>query len=146
AYQKWMKAGDDALKGKKYAEAVKAYDSALQNKPGDARAIAGKKQAQKALDDGKKPKPDPKGEEAKKREAAYKAWMKQGDDAVKAKKYADAVKAYDNALKNKPGDLPAINAKKAAQKALDDQKKTKTDPKGEEAKKREAAYTAWMKA
>jgi tetratricopeptide (TPR) repeat protein len=56
--------------------------------------------------------------------------MKQGDDALAAKKYADAVKAYDEALKLKPGDAAAIRGKRAA---TDAQKpaQPKADPKAE---------------
>jgi hypothetical protein len=56
---------------------------------------------------GGKPKVDP-------REAAYQKCMMQAQAAMKAKRYADAVKAYDEALKIKPGDSAAIKGKKAA--------------------------------
>src|SRR5262249_40568734 len=160
AYQKWMKEGDAALSAKKFAEAAKAYDEALKQKPGDPAATKGKKAAL----DGMKPPPkppvkpaDPKGKQAKedydlamsaaraamknknyqgavnayaealrkmpgdktaaaeKAEAekqlaavAYQNWMKQGDAALAAKKFAEAAKAYDEALKIKPGDPAAI--------------------------------------
>src|SRR5262249_10143274 len=95
--------------GKKYAEALKAYDAALAQKPGDAAATAGKRAAQAELD-----KPDPKVEEAKRKEVAYQAAMKQAETLFETKKYAEAVKAYDAALLQKPGDVAAQNGRKAA--------------------------------
>src|SRR5207302_1337626 len=45
---------------------------------------------------------------------AYEDAMKQARAAMIAKKYADAVRAYDDALKARPGDADAISGKKAA--------------------------------
>lgn len=103
-YAAAMKDGKAAMDAKKYAEAVKAYDTALVNKPGDAAAITGKKAAQAELD---KPKPNPK-------EEAYQSAMKQAQAAMDKKQYEAAIKAYDAALAQKPGDVAATAGKKKA--------------------------------
>jgi tetratricopeptide (TPR) repeat protein len=127
AYDKWMKQGQAEMNAGKFADAVKAYDEALKVKPGDAAAINGKKAAQDKL----KPPPAP----APKQPAAYDNWMKQGQTALTRKQWATAIKAFDEALKVKPGDAEAIKGKKAA----DDGQKA------EEARQRDAAYQGWMK-
>jgi cytochrome c-type biogenesis protein CcmH/NrfG len=105
-----MDAGRAAAKKGNLAGAINAYKEALRIKPGDTtakEALGAAERLQKSA------------EEAKKRDAAYAAWMKQGQTAMAAKKYADAVKAFDEALKIKPGDADAIKGKRAA---LDAQK------------------------
>src|SRR5262245_46224854 len=62
-----------------------------------------------------------------KKEAAYKSAMTRAEAAMDAKKYADAIKAYDEALKAKPGDATATNGRKAAVKAQQDDKKKEDD-------------------
>jgi tetratricopeptide (TPR) repeat protein len=128
AYQNWMKQGQAAMAAKKYADAVKAYDEALKQKPSDAAAIQGKKSALDAMKPPVKPAPDPK-------DAAYQTWLKQGQTALTTKKWATAIQAFDEALKVRPGDAMAIKGKKDATDGL----------KAEEARQREAAYQGWMK-
>src|SRR5207244_1408415 len=135
AYQAAMKSAKTAYDTKKYAEAVTHYDEALKIKPNDPAALAGRKVAVAESN-----KPDPKAEEAKKKEAAYQAEMKEAKAAFDAKQYADAVKHYNAALAQKPNDPAALAGRKAAQDQLN-----KPDPKAEEAKKKEAAYQAAMK-
>jgi formylglycine-generating enzyme required for sulfatase activity len=53
-----------------------------------------------------------------KREADYLKWMRQGDAALAAKKHSDALVAYDQALKIKPGDAVASKGKETASAAL----------------------------
>jgi tetratricopeptide (TPR) repeat protein len=158
-YQAWYKQGQTLLAGKKFAEASRAFDSALALKPGDKLALEGKSQAEAGL----KPPPDPKktaydkamaagkaaldkGDfaaavaayndalkqfpkdalalklrdeaDAKHRAALYTAWMKQADGLLAQKKFAEAVTAYDNALKARPGDAAAIAGKKKAEAGL----------------------------
>jgi tetratricopeptide (TPR) repeat protein len=133
AYQSWLKQGQSALTQKKWATAVKAFDEALKVKPGDPVAIKGKTDATAGL----------KADEAKQREAAYQGWIRQGQAAMNAKKYPDAVKAYDEALKVKPGDGAAIAGKKAA---LDAQKPpVKPAPPPPPPDPKVAAYQSWMK-
>jgi tetratricopeptide (TPR) repeat protein len=107
-YQLAMDAARDAIKKNNWVGAVNSFKAALQVMPGDKAATEGLASAEKMV----------KAEEAKKRDAAYNSWMKQGDTALAAKKYADAAKAYDEALKIKPGDDAAIKGKRAAMEAL----------------------------
>jgi tetratricopeptide (TPR) repeat protein len=117
-YKLAMDAARAAVKKNNLAGAVNAFKEALRLKPGDPTATEALASAEKLLaaEEAKKkkvvtPTPDPK---MKQREAAYANWMKQGDAALAAKKYADAAKAYDEALKIKPGDDAAIKGKRAA--------------------------------
>jgi tetratricopeptide (TPR) repeat protein len=119
-YRQWMAKGNADMKAGKYADAEKAYDKALQIMPGDEAGIKGKRAALAAL---KAPPVDP----TKKADEDYRRFMKQGDDSMKAKKYLDAVVAYDEALKIKPGDAAAIKGKKAAAEAR--KSETTIDPK-----------------
>jgi tetratricopeptide (TPR) repeat protein len=120
AYLAAMKEARAAADAKKWAEAVRAYDAALKNRPNDKAALEGRKIAQAGLD---------KIEDAKKKEAAYQAAMKQAKAAFDAKKYADAAKLYDAALAQKPNDQAALAGKKAAEDA---QKPKKPDPNEED--------------
>ena len=131
AYLGWMKQGQTAMAAKKYADAVKAYDEALKVKPGDPAGIKGK---QAALDAQKPVKPpiDPK---EKKRQEDYKLAMDAAQAAIKAKNYAGAVNAYNEAVRLVPGDRAATTERASAQRLLD----------AETAAKREAAYANWMK-
>jgi formylglycine-generating enzyme required for sulfatase activity len=61
---------------------------------------------------------DAKVAEEKKREADYHKWMNQGQQARDEKKWGDAVVAYQEALKIKPGDADAIKGKETAAAAL----------------------------
>ena len=93
--------GQDHMNAKRYAEAITAYDSALKLMPGDAVATISANQAraeQKRLDD-------------------FNNLMIQGQDHMKAKRYAEAITAYDSALKLMPGDAAATNARAAAHQA-----------------------------
>ncbi len=98
-YQLALSAGRAAMKNKNYSGAVNAYNEALRLMPGDKAATAERAEAIKG------------------RDALYDAWVKKGQEAMKAKKYADAAKAYDEALKLKPGDAAAIKGKKEADAA-----------------------------
>jgi formylglycine-generating enzyme required for sulfatase activity len=61
---------------------------------------------------------DAKDARDKEREAAHQKWMKQGDATLAARKFADALAAYEQALEIKPGDATAIKGKEAAAAAL----------------------------
>jgi tetratricopeptide (TPR) repeat protein len=98
-YKLALSAGRAALKNKNYLGAVNAYNEALRLLPGDKAATAERAEAMKG------------------RDALYDAWVKKGQEAMKAKKYADAAKAYDEALKLKPGDAAAVKGKKEADAA-----------------------------
>jgi hypothetical protein len=66
----------------------------------------------------------------KKAEAAYEAAMKKAKGAMEAKKYAEAIRAYTDALRNKPKDPDALEGdEKAARLFVEEaeQGKKKTD-------------------
>lgn len=92
-----MKDGNQAIKQKKYALALKEFDAALSLKPSDGQALAGRKEAQNASDPARK--------------AAYEMHMKAGQASMNRKKIGDAIAEFEAALREMPGD-------KAAQAAL----------------------------
>lgn len=104
AYDRAMASGNALLKGGKPGEALKQFDAALALYPGDKAATAGKADATKRI--------------AMNREAAYQAHFKNGQSLLTAKKFAEAFKAFDEALKLKPGDPAAIAGKKQAEGGL----------------------------
>ncbi|MFN0126179.1 MAG: tetratricopeptide repeat protein [Verrucomicrobiales bacterium] len=95
-YQLAMSAGRAAMKQKNFVGAINSYDEALRKKPGDKVATTERAEAVKG------------------RDGAFSAAMKRGEDAVKAKKYAEAIKAFEEAVKLKPTDAAAAKAKKEA--------------------------------
>lgn len=100
AYESAMKAGSALLDGKKFKEAVAAFDNALKLRPGDPAATSGKARAEAAL----VPMPDP-------RRTAYNAAIAAAAAAEKTGKYAEALKQYDAALTAVPNDKAALEAK-----------------------------------
>ncbi|HVK11693.1 MAG TPA: hypothetical protein VM597_23175, partial [Gemmataceae bacterium] len=113
AYDAAMKAGRAAMADKRYAEAAKAFADALAADPGDAAATAGLKQAKDAE--------TAMGANAQ-RKKVYDAWMERADQLMDRKQYAQAVEAYETALKAIPNDP-------AATKGLAQAKAASTQPK-----------------
>jgi tetratricopeptide (TPR) repeat protein len=114
-----------ALSGKRFAEAEKAYAEILELAPDDKAAQKGLIEArtgaavQAAAD-----------EDQKKRQAEYDRLMADGRDALSGKRYADAVSAFSDAGKQKPGDeaaRKALDEARAAQAAAEVEKKAQTD-------------------
>ena len=133
-FDKLIKQGDDVLKGKKFDEAVAAYNQALAMKVDDATANARIAAAQKAKADEEALKNK---EEAEKKRAEFDKVIKQGDELVKAKKFDEAVGIYTQALNMKVDDA-AANAKIAeAQKAKADAEAAKNK---EEFEKKKAEF------
>jgi tetratricopeptide (TPR) repeat protein len=108
SYDQAIKAGQDLLAMKKYAEAIKAFQLAGTYMPGDATAAALVKQAQKASMDAILAQQDAQ------KKAEFNRLMKEGQAALAAKKYADAVKFYADATKLIPTDATAAAALKEA--------------------------------
>ncbi len=100
-YQKAMTAGNTAMSLKRYDDAVSAYKNALKWVPNDQKATQQLALAQQHLQDAPKVKtpPDP----AK----AFADAMQRGAAAEKKDNYADAVKAFTEALKLRPKDVDA---------------------------------------
>jgi tetratricopeptide (TPR) repeat protein len=94
SYQSAIQAGNNALKAKEYANAAKAFNEALKLFPNDATARAGLASAKKG------PGPEPV-------KFDYNQSMQRGFTAENNLKYADALKAYQEALKAKPNDQQA---------------------------------------
>src|SRR5262249_6697112 len=107
AYQVAMNQADDAMKARKYAEAVEACDEALKHRPGDEAAIAARKNAQAEL-----------AGEARRKEAAYQTAMKQAEAAMQAEQFAQATREYAEALSNRPNDPDAIRGHAQAGRLL----------------------------
>jgi tetratricopeptide (TPR) repeat protein len=99
-YQKAMSAGQTAMTAKRYADAVTAFKEALRLAPNDQKAQTQLQAAQQALQDsGKTKTPD----SAKQFNDA----MQKAAAAEKGKRYGEAVKAYQDALKLRPKDADA---------------------------------------
>jgi len=90
AYDKAVTAGSRALDQKNFSEALKRFDEALQLAPGDVVATAGRQKAEDGLHQQK-----------------FDAAVKAGDAAQQAKNYKEAVRQYEIALTEKPGDAIA---------------------------------------
>ncbi len=147
AYQAAMKTGNAALTAKRYDEAVKAFTEARRLMPGDQAALTQLKAAEKARDDVKaaadaaaKQK-----QEEEKRKADFTRLMTQGQTAMSAKKYAEAVTAFTAATKLQPGDKDAAKALADATKALEASKAPPPN-KPEQPKAPPAEYTKQMQA
>jgi tetratricopeptide (TPR) repeat protein len=112
-YARAIKAGRDAYTARHYDDAVKAYGDALRIMPGDRDATALLHQATKVRDDTKAAT-----DAEAKRRADYTRLMNQGQTAMLGKHYADAAKAYGEALRVQPNDLAATRALKGAQAPL----------------------------
>jgi len=89
AYTAALQRGAEALKAKKFKEAFEAYDEALKVRPGDPKAIEGKKAAQAGLTP--PPPPDPK-------KLAHDQALAAAQQALKAGQRAEALKQANAAL------------------------------------------------
>jgi tetratricopeptide (TPR) repeat protein len=106
--------GQGAMAGKRYEEAVKAFGEALKLVPNDPAAMKGLREAQQAVEAGKPPPPPPPPEYTKRMTAAA--------ALEKAQKYAEAARAYREALKVVPGDAKASAGEEFAQRMGDGQR------------------------
>ena len=131
-YDRAMTAGRQALAAKNYPAAIAAFNDALKVMPGDKNATAALQKARDAETAAKK-------QEEEKRRAEFERLLKQGRTALSAKRYEEAVKAFDDAMKLQPTDTEAAKLLREAKQALEASKK-KPDP------PRPAAYTKQMEA
>jgi tetratricopeptide (TPR) repeat protein len=126
AYAAAIKKGRAAMAAKKYDDAIAAFNDALKADPGDPTATALLKQARDAQ--------AAMAADAK-RKALYEQWMDRAEALMKARKYEDAVEAYQNALKAMPDDAAAKRGLAEARAAMTPKKDPKVDPKPKDPKK-----------
>src|SRR2546430_2688669 len=108
-FNQFVKQGQAALMGKRYAEAQQAYTAALKLFPVDATAQRGLRDAEAGLTSA--------GNEQK-RFADYAQAIQQAQAAMQAKRYAEAQQAYTAALKLFPTDPTAQRGLQDATRAL----------------------------
>jgi cytochrome c-type biogenesis protein CcmH/NrfG len=104
-FNRLMDQGDRALRNRRYEEAERAYGKAVALLPRNLDARHGLREAQKGVE---KMKQD------------FNRLMQQGDLAMQALRFGDAVRAYNQAAKLFPDSEAANNKLQTAQKALDD--------------------------
>jgi tetratricopeptide (TPR) repeat protein len=121
AYQEAMQAGRAALAAKHYEEAVKAFTEASRQQPGDAAAAAQLKEAEKGRVDAQVAAEAAahRQQEQQQRRVEYNRQMSQGEAALAAKRYEEAIKAFTEASRLEPGDAEAMRQLRNATQALD---------------------------
>jgi tetratricopeptide (TPR) repeat protein len=129
AYDAAMKAGRAAYAARKFEEAIRGFEEALQAKPGDPTATQSLAIVRKAAASAS--------DEAKKRDT-YHAAMTAGRAAMAKKDYDGAIKAFSDALKAEAGDPTATTLLKQARDAQTTPTTPAVDP------KRKELYEAWM--
>ncbi|HZZ77661.1 MAG TPA: hypothetical protein VFE62_04025 [Gemmataceae bacterium] len=117
-YQKAITAGANAMSLKRYQDAVTSFGNALKYMPNDQKATQQLAQARQLLQDSMKTKktPPPPPVDPNK---GFNDAMKRGADAEKDMKYADAVKAFTEAIKLQPKNTDAHAGWKRNQFNLD---------------------------
>jgi tetratricopeptide (TPR) repeat protein len=123
AYDAAMTAGRAALAKKDYDAAIKSFTDALRADPGDPTATALLKQARDAH---ATPAPPTAPAVDPKRKELYDAWMAHAEKLMTARKFTDAVEAFQNALRAMPGDAAATKGLAEARAAATP---AKVDPK-----------------
>jgi tetratricopeptide (TPR) repeat protein len=102
-----------AANARRYEDAIRAYDAALKRFPDDAEAQRGLREARVGLAALSRQKGD-----ADRRRAGFVRFMEQGKEAMTAKQYAGAVRAFQQAVQLQPDDEAAARALTEAQTAL----------------------------
>ena len=120
-FNRLMKDGAAAAQSRRYADAQKAYADALKLFPNDALAQQGQRQAQAGLETAR--------QEEQKRLADFNRFIQQAQNALQARRYAEAQKAYGDALKLVPNDAAAQRGLQEATRALDASRPPPAPPK-----------------
>lgn len=110
-----------AVKASRFDDAVRAFEAALKVRPEDKKLAAERDEAAKkarAAREEAARKAEAAKREAEKREEAYTAALTKGLTSLGEKKYAEAVKAFEEALKARPNDAAALNGKRFAEEAI----------------------------
>jgi tetratricopeptide (TPR) repeat protein len=127
-----MIAAGTALSAQRYENAVEAYSAALKLFPEDADAQRGLTEARAGLEARSRQARDEEN-----RRAGFARFMDQGKEAMTAKQYAAAVRAFQQAIQLQPADQTAADSLREAQTALS----------GDEAQKqKQAEYQTHMDA
>ncbi|HYT87847.1 MAG TPA: hypothetical protein VEL76_03935 [Gemmataceae bacterium] len=122
SYQQAITSGQQAMAAKRFDDAIKAFTLAGQLLPGDATATTLLNQARTAQTQ------DTQQKAAAQRQADFNKLTAQGQAAMAAKRYADAVKAYGDALKLIPNDPTVTQRLREANTALEASRKTAPPP------------------
>jgi len=101
AFDQQMSNGNNALQKRQYANAVQAFTQALNLFPNDPQAQLGLQQANAGLNQGD-----------------YQNHMAAGQAALQGKRYRDAVREFEAALLDVPGDPAASNGLRQASALL----------------------------
>src|SRR5262249_26871106 len=111
-YTRQMTLGQQAMAAKRYADAAKAFGEALKLQPNDPAATRSLTEAQNAAKAPPMPIPQPKPMPLPKPtpQEEYAKQMQAAAAAEKQQNWADAVKAYREALRLMPGDAKASAA------------------------------------
>jgi tetratricopeptide (TPR) repeat protein len=139
-FEAFMKQGDGLLKDKKYDEAVGVYTQALNMNLENDKANVKIAEAQKAKADAEAAKNQ---EEEARKKAEFEKFIAAGDEKLAAKKFDDAIAAYNSALAVKFDDNTANAKIKTAQEAkqiFEDSEKSKA-----EKAKKEAEFQQFLK-
>jgi tetratricopeptide (TPR) repeat protein len=112
-YLRRMIEGGIASNARRYEDAAKAYQEALKLFPDDTLALQGLREIRLALTTKSQVK-----HEGDKRQAGFAVFLEQGKEAMTAKQYAAAVRAFQQAVQVMPADVPAAKALSEAQTAL----------------------------
>jgi cytochrome c-type biogenesis protein CcmH/NrfG len=113
-FRQLMIEGGTALGDQHFEKATHAYQKALQLFPDNVEAAKGMSESRSLLEARAKAQ-----EENAKRQAEFTRLMDQGKEAMKAKQFPEAVRAFDTALRVVAGSVAAVRALRDAQAALD---------------------------
>ena len=111
-YAGYLKLGDAAMAGKRFDEAINAYQGALKIYTKDPVALRGWQDATKALNSSKTKTPPPPIEP---KQLTFEQVMQKAAGLEKEQKYGDAMKAYQDALKLRAKDADALAGMKKNQ-------------------------------
>jgi tetratricopeptide (TPR) repeat protein len=108
-YDRFLAAGRAALVAGRYADAIREFTSALTVIPNDEAALAGKRQAERRITEE---------QNDEKRRASFVQALTVGAQALKNKRFEEAVQAYELALKLYPGEKEAQQGLQLAKQSL----------------------------
>jgi hypothetical protein len=136
-----VKTAQTHLAARRFDDALRVLNEANRLQPGDATVAQLIKQVEKARNDAVA---EAKKQEEARRRQQYAQLMNQGQSAVNAKRYAEAIQAFNQALKLMPGDAAAAKALREAERLQEADRKPPSPDKNqlayEQAMKEAAAF------